>query len=186
MTRIAIVTGSTRPNRQSRTVAEWALSVAAERTDAEYELVDIAEHDLPLFDEPVPPSFGQYAGEHTRAWAQVVASFDGYLFVTPEYNHAAPPALTNAIDFVYPEWNNKAAGFVGYGSLGGARAVENLRLIAAEIQVATVRTAVALTLADDFKDYVEFAPRPHHADVLNTTLDQLITWARALEGVRAS
>lgn len=186
MTTIAIITGSTRPGRTSRAVADWAHAIAAKRTDAEYTVVDIVEQDLPLFDEPLPPSFGRYANEHTRAWSAVIAPFDGYLFVTPEYNHAAPPALTNAIDYLFVEWANKAAGFVGYGSAGGVRAVENLRLVAAELQLATVRTAPALTLADDFENYTAFAPRPHHEPVLHETLDQLTAWAEALKSVRAS
>src|SRR4029453_6106992 len=114
------------------------------RRDAEFELVDIKEFNLPLLDEPVPPSQGKYSKEHTKKWAAKIASFDGYVFVTPKSNHAISGALKNAIDFLYAEWNNKAAGFVGYGSAGGARAVEHLRLVMAEVQVATVRNQVML------------------------------------------
>jgi NAD(P)H-dependent FMN reductase len=91
-----------------------------------------------------PPSLGQYTKPHTLAWAEKIASFDGYVFVTPEYNHSTSGALKNAIDFLYREWNNKAAGFVSYGSVGGTRAVEHLRLVMAELQIATVRAQVAL------------------------------------------
>ena len=129
--KIAIVLGSTRPGRNGEAVAKWAHEIAARRDDAEFELVDIADFKLPHLDEAVPPAMGQYTQDHTLAWAEKVASFDGYLFVTPEYNHSTSGALKNAIDFVYAEWNNKAAGFVSYGSAGGVRAVENLRLIAA-------------------------------------------------------
>lgn len=184
MTSIAIITGSTRPNRQSPTVAAWVHQIATDHGGANYTLVDLAEQGLPLLDEPLPPSFGQYSQEHTQAWSALIAPFDGYLFVTPEYNHAAPPALTNAIGFLFSEWANKAAGFVGYGSVGGVRAIENLRLIAAELSLATVRTTANLTLADDFRDYVEFAPRSHHAAIIRTTLDELTTWADALRPVR--
>ena len=121
--------------------------------------MDIKDFNLPLLDEPVPPSQGKYSKEHTKKWAAKIASFDGYVFVTPEYNHGISGALKNAIDFLYAEWNNKAAGFVGYGSAGGARAVEHLRLVMAEVQVATVRNQVMLSLRDDFENYSVFKPR---------------------------
>src|SRR6185503_3412075 len=109
-------------------------------------------------DEPVPPSMGQYSQPHTHAWAQKIESFDGFVFVTPEYNHSTSGALKNAIDFLYAEWNNKAAGFVSYGSVGGARAAEHLRLVMGELQVADVRAQVALSLYTDFKDFSQFMP----------------------------
>src|SRR5690606_17611436 len=112
-------------------------------TAAEFEIVDIADYNLPLLDEPIPPAMGQYSKEHTKKWAKKIAQFDGFVFVTPEYNHATSGALKNAIDFLYQEWNNKAAGFVSYGSAGGTRAVENLRLIMAELQIADVRSQVS-------------------------------------------
>jgi len=101
--------------------------------------VDIADYHLPLLDEPLSPMLGQYTHAHTKAWAQTIASFDAYVFVTPEYNHSTSGALKNALDYLYHEWNNKAAGFVSYGGAGGVRAVEHLRLILAELMVATVR-----------------------------------------------
>ena len=146
MIKVAIVIGSTRPGRNGESVARWVYEIAAKRSDAEFELVDIKDYKLPLLDEPIPPSMGQYSQEHTRLWAAKVDSFDAFVFVTPEYNHAPSGALKNAIDFLYKEWNNKAAGFVGYGSAGGTRAVEQLRLIMAEVQIATVRAQVMLSL----------------------------------------
>jgi len=146
MLKIAIVTGSTRPGRNNEAVANWVYRIAKERTDAEFELVDIASYNLPLFDEPMSPMFGQYSHEHTKAWSDKIASFDAFVFVTPEYNHSTSGALKNAIDYLYREWNNKAAGFVSYGGAGGARAVEHLRLIMAELMVATVRAQVLLPL----------------------------------------
>ncbi len=127
MLRIAIILGSTRPGRKTEPVARWVLDHAQQRGDAEYELVDIAEFDLPLLDEPIPPSQRKYSKDHTKRWSEKIASFDGYVFVTPEYNHSTSGALKNAIDFLYSEWNNKAAGFVSFGSSGGTRAVEHLR-----------------------------------------------------------
>src|SRR6476620_1432872 len=184
--RIGIILGSTRPGRNGEAVAKWTYDIASKRTDAEYELVDIAEYDLPLLDEPVPPSMGQYSKEHTKRWAAKIASFDGFVFVTPEYNHGISGALKNAIDFLYAEWNNKAAGFVGYGSAGGARAVEHLRLVMAEVQVATVRNQVALSLFTDFENFSTFKPAAHHEKALHQMLDQLIAWSGALKPLRVA
>ncbi len=185
MTKIAIVVGSTRPGRNGEAVGHWVQEIASTRDDATFELLDVAAFDLPLLDEAVPPSMGQYANDHTKRWAEAVASYDGYVFVTPEYNHATSGALKNALDFVYSEWNNKAAGFVGYGSAGGVRAVEGLRLIMGELQVADVRSQVALSLMTDFKNYSEFTPADYHEQVLHGMLDQVVAWTEALAPLRA-
>ncbi len=184
MIRIAIIVGSTRPGRVGASVAQWVLDRARQRKDAAFELLDLQEVDLPLLDEPVPPALGQYSKPHTKAWAERIASFDAFVFVTPEYNHGIPGALKNAIDFLYAEWNNKAAGFVGYGSAGGVRAVEQLRLVMAEVQVATVRSQVALSLFTDFEEMRDFKPAPHHHKPLDTLFDQLIAWGEVLKSVR--
>jgi NAD(P)H-dependent FMN reductase len=184
MLKIAIILGSTRPGRNGAAVAKWALDLAEKRGDATYELVDVADFHLPLLDEAMPPSFGQYAKSHTKAWAEKIASFDGFAFVVAEYNHGVAGALKNAIDFIYGEWNNKAAGFIGYGSLGGGRAVENLRLIMAEMQVATVRAQVALSLFTDFENFSVFKPAQMHEGYLTTMLDQLVAWSGALKTLR--
>lgn len=182
--KIGIVLGSTRPGRKGEAVAKWVYEVASQRNDAEFELVDLADYSLPHLDEAIPPSLGQYTQPHTKAWAAKIATFDGFVFVTPEYNHSTSGALKNAIDFLYAEWNNKAAGFVSYGGVGGARAVEHLRLIMAELQVATVRAQVALSLFTDFEDFSTFWPGAHQLQALETMLDQLISWSRALRTVR--
>lgn len=184
MIKIGIVIGSTRPGRKAEAVAKWVHGIAAKRSDAQYEVVDIAAFNLPLLDEPVPPSMGQYSKEHTKRWAAKIAEFDGYVFVTPEYNHATSGALKNAIDFLFAEWNNKAAGFVGYGSLGGARAVENLRLIMGELKIADVRQAVHLSLFTDFENFAAFKPAAMHEKTVGTMLDELVSWATALKTVR--
>jgi len=184
MLRIAIITGSTRPGRIVEGVARWALNVAAQRSDARFELVDIADFNLPLLDEPLPPSLGHYKHDHTKAWAASIASYDGFIFVTPEYNHSMSGALKNAIDFIYAEWNNKAAGFVSYGSTGGVRAVEQLRLVMAEIKIADVRSHVSLSLFTDFENYSVFKPQARHAAELNALLGEVIAWATALRTVR--
>lgn len=185
MLRIAIVVGSTRPNRAAPQVGKWVLEHAQKRGDATYEIVDIADFDLPVFDEPMPPSMGKYTHEHTKRWATAVASYDGFVFITPEYNHSITGALKNAIDFVYGEWNNKAAGFVSYGSTGGARAVEHLRGIMAEVQVADVRAHVSMSMYTDFENWSVLKPDPRHQQQLSVMLDQLVAWSRAMQGVRA-
>ena len=182
--RIAIIIGSTRPGRNGEAVANWVADKAKSRTGVDYELVDLADFSLPLYDEAVPPAFGQYANDHTKAWSAKIAEFDGYVFVTPEYNHATSGVLKNAIDFLYAEWNNKAAGFVSYGSAGGVRAVENLRLIMGELQVADVRAQVGFSLATDFENYSVFTPGPQHEQNVTTMFDQLEAWSSALQSVR--
>jgi len=184
LTRIGIILGSTRPGRNGEAVAQWVLDQAQRRDDAEFELVDLLDFDLPHLDEAVPPSMGQYAHQHTLEWAAKIASFDGYVFVTPEYNHSTSGALKNAIDFLYAEWNNKAAGFVGYGSAGGARAVEHLRLIVGELQIADVRAQVAFSLATDFENYSVFKPAEYHQGTVQTMLDQVVAWSGALASLR--
>lgn len=182
---IAIILGSTRPGRNGEAVAKWVHALAKRRTDARFELVDLLDFDLPLLDEPGSPSQGKYTKAHTKKWSVKVAEFDAYVFVTPEYNHGSSGALKNAIDFLYKEWNNKAAGFVAYGSAGGVRAVEQLRQIMAELQVATVRAQVGLSLFTDFKDYRTFTPAAMHEKELGTLLDQVIAWGTALKPLRS-
>jgi NAD(P)H-dependent FMN reductase len=184
MIKIGIITGSTRPGRNSEAVARWVLDIAKKRSDAAFELVDIRDYDLPLLDEPVPPSMGQYTKPHTKAWAARIDPFDAYVFVTPEYNHAPSGALKNAIDYLYREWNDKAAGFVSYGSAGGARAVEQLRLVMGELRVADVRAQVLLSLFTDFENFSIFKPAAHQEASLNTMLDQVIAWGGALKTLR--
>jgi NAD(P)H-dependent FMN reductase len=184
MIKIAVIIGSTRPGRNAEAVARWVHGIARKREDAEFEVVDIQSFNLPLLDEPVPPSMGQYSKPHTKAWAAKIASFDAYVFVTPEYNHAPSGALKNAIDYLYAEWNNKAAGFVSYGSAGGVRAVEQLRLIMGELQVADVRAQVMLSLFTDFENFTTFKPAASHEKSVNAMLDQLVVWGRALKTVR--
>ena len=159
--------------------------IATKRRDAQFELVDIKDYNLPLLDEPVPPSRHKYSHEHTKNWSAKIASFDAYVFVTPEYNHGISGALKNAIDFLYTEWNNKAAGFVSYGSAGGVRAVEGLRLVMAEVQIATVRAQVTLSLLADFENYTTFKPDPRHEASVNAMFDQVIMWGGALKNVRS-
>jgi|SRR5882724_2184758 len=184
MIRIAIIIGSTRPGRKGETVAKWVYEIARKRIDAEFELVDIKDFNLPLLDEAMSPIMGQYTHQHTKDWSAKIASFDGYVFVTPEYNHGTSGALKNAIDFLYHEWVNKAAAFVGYGGAYGIRAVESLRLVMGELQVADVKAQVGLSLFTDFEDFTVFKPAPQNEKSVNIMLDQVIAWGGALKSLR--
>lgn len=184
MVKIGIITGSTRPTRIGRKVAEWVYRTARAQLNVNVELIDIADYNLPMFDEFLPPILGEYQHEHTKVWANKIASFDGFVFVTPEYNHSIPGALKNAIDFIYGEWKNKAAGFVSYGPTGGIRAVEHLRLILSEIQIAHVRAQVSLSLYSDFEAGEVVAPRPFQMRFFIEMFDQLLLWARAFKDIR--
>lgn len=183
--RIGIIVGSTRPGRIGPVVAEWVLEKARELSDAEFEIVDLADAELPLLDEAVPASAGQYANAHTRAFADRIAPLDGFIFITPEYNHAPSSALFNALSYLSAEWNDKAAGIIAYGySAAGARAADMLRPVLGELQIADVRQQVLFSLPTDVVDG-EFAPASQHLVNLQIQLGQLERWAGALRGVRA-
>lgn len=185
MPTIGIIVGSTRPGRVGPQIARWVEKAAAARDDAAFELVDIADYALPLFDEPRSPRMGDYEHAHTRAWAAKIDALDGFVFVTPEYNRSIPAALKNAIDFVYNEWNNKAAGFVGYGSnVSGARALDHLRHIAGAVQLTAVHTQVHLSLRSDFEQYTTFAPAEHHESALQQMLTEVVTLTSAIAPLR--
>lgn len=182
MLKIAIVTGSTRPGRINRGVADWLFDYATQRGDAHYEVVDIADYNLPVLDESFP---GQNTKDHSKAWSTKMAEFDGYVFVTGEYNHSVTPALTNAISYLNAELNNKAAGIVGYGSAFGVRAVEHLRGILSELQIAHVQKQGMFSLFTDFENFSTFKPTELQAASVEPMFEQLITWAGALAPVRA-
>ena len=188
MTKIAIILGSTRPGRNGEAVAKWVLEKASARTEATYELVDLADYPLPHLDEPIPPSAQQYENEHTKAWSRTIEAFDGFIIVTPEYNRSTSGVLKNAIDFLYHEWNNKAVGFVSYGAAAsGLRAVEHLRVIAAELQMADVRSAVGISLHTDFEGFTTMKDDlPHHVTALDDMLGQLVAWSTAMRTVRVA
>jgi NAD(P)H-dependent FMN reductase len=184
--RVGIILGSTRPGRNGEAVAKWVYEIARQRSDAEFEFVDLKDYPLPHLDDPIPPSVGQPHPEHALAWAAKIASLDAFVFVTPEYNHSTSGVLKNAIDFLYPEWNNKVAGFVSYGSAGGVRAVEHLRLVMAELQVATVRAQAWFSLMTDFENFSVFKPAAGKDKMVSAVLDQVVRWGRALRSTRTT
>ncbi|HVB09471.1 MAG TPA: NAD(P)H-dependent oxidoreductase [Bacillota bacterium] len=182
--KIAIIVGSTRPGRNSEAVARWVHDIARQRGDAEFEVVDIAAFNLPLLDEPQPAMMGQYTKPHTKVWSEKIASFDGFVFVTGEYNFGMPAALKNALDYLYREWNHKAAGFVSIGGAGGSRAVVQLRQVMAALQIAHVAADVQLSLYTDFENFSVFKPHPRHEAEVGVMLDQVITWSGATKTLR--
>lgn len=200
MTQIAIILGSTRPGRRIETAAQWVAEAAGRHPavkagEASVELIDIADYGLPLLDEPLPARSGHYQNAHTKQWAATIDRFDGFVFVTPEYNSSIPAALKNAIDYLYTEWNHKAAGFVSHGVDGGTRAVEQLRQVMGEIKIADVHAQVALFAYTDFDlsgfditDVTTYAgvcaPSEHHETALTTMLDEILAWSRALRVLR--
>ena len=183
MLKVAIIIGSTRPNRRGEAVGKWVFEQAKRRGDAEYALIDLKEVNLPLFDEPSSPARGEYTQAHTKAWSATIAPFDAFVFVTPEYNHGPCAAIKNALDFLYKEWNDKAAGFVGYGNNEGVRAVEHLRVYASSLQMAVARAQVALSNYTDWEG-TEFKPAERHIRTLNVLLDQVNSWGGALRALR--
>lgn len=184
MITIGIILGSTRPGRNGEAVAKWVLENAVKHRGAKFELVDLLDYKLPLFDEPMPPAMQQYQHEHTKKWSAKINSLDAFIFVTPEYNHSTSGALKNAIDFLVKEWANKAAGFVGYGSSFGVRAVEHLRQIMGELRVADVRTQVGLSIYTDFENFRTFKPGPQHEANMKAMINEVIAWGTALKTVR--
>jgi NAD(P)H-dependent FMN reductase len=183
--RIAIILGSTRPGRNGKAVADWVLAQAQDR-DATYELIDLADHPLPMLDEAIPPAAGMYQNEHTKEWAKTIRAYDGFVFVTPEYNRSTSAVLKNAIDYLYGEWNDKAAAFVGYGVLGGARAIEHLRGMAGELQLADVRTQLNFSMVTEFENHTTFKPGDYQVPLAATMFDQLERWAGALKPLRTA
>ena len=174
---IGIILGSTRQGRLSPQVGEWVKKVADARGDANYEIVDIADFKLPLMGEVD-------ATEQATAWNTKLATLDGFVFIVQEYNHSISASLKNALDYAREAWNNKAAGIVSYGSVGGARAAEHLRGILGELSVADVRVHPALSLFTDFENGSVFKPADLHLTNVNGMLDQVLAWSGALKTLR--
>jgi len=175
---IGIILGSTRDGRLSPQVGEWVKAQADKRGDANYEIVDIAQFKLPF----LGTTDGTEPG--IAAWNEKLANLDGFVFIVQEYNHSISGALKNALDFAREGWNNKAAGIVSYGSVGGARAAEHLRGILGELAVADVRTHPALSLFTDFENGQTFKPAEMHEETVGQMLEQVVSWSTALKTVR--
>lgn len=179
--------GSIREGRVNEGVSKWVKEVAeAYAPDVDFEIVDLLDYPLPLFNEAVSPAYTDdlKAKEQQAPWSAKMNELDGYIFVTPEYNHGISSALKNALDYIYNELTDKAAGIVSYGSSGGVRAAEQLRTILSEFQVAHVRTHPALSIFTDMgQDGVN--PADAQKQAVETMLYQLSYWAPAMNDVRA-
>ncbi|NGP45637.1 NAD(P)H-dependent oxidoreductase [Bacillaceae bacterium SIJ1] len=185
MIKIGIITGSTRDARVNLQVAEWVKSIGDKRSDAQVEVVDIKDYQLPPYNEPMPALFSQgFKAPEAKAWSEKINELDGFVFVTPEYNRGITSALKDAIDYLYTEWNNKAAGIVSYGSSGGVTAAQSLRLILTVPQIATVGTQPALNLFTDFVEMTTFQPADFHEETVQTMLNQVVAWSTALKTIR--
>jgi len=185
--KIAIIISTTRAARFGEKPAKWIYDIASQRDDMSAELVDLRDYPMPFFDEVASNAWVPSKNEVALRWQKKVAEFDGYIFVTAEYNRGVPAVLKNAIDYAYPEWNKKTAAYVGYGSVGGARAIEQLRLINVELQMAPMRTGVHIQGADFMavwqqgKDITELTYLQANAKDM---LDQLVWWTNALKIAR--
>ena len=185
--KIAVIIGSTRATRFADKPAAWLMGVAARRTDATFELLDLRDYPMPFFDEVASNLYAPTQNEVAVRWQQKVAEFDGYVIVTAEYNRAPTAVLKNALDYAYPEWNKKAVAFVGYGSVGAARAVEQLRTVAIELQMAPIRTAVHIQGVDFMGAWQQGAALEdmnHLQPNVTAMLDELTWWTNALKAAR--
>lgn len=185
--RIGVVIGSTREARFGDKPAEWIAKLAKARGDLEVELIDLRDFPMPFFDEVASSAWVPSTNDVAQKWQKKVDSLDGFIFTAAEYNRGPTAVLKNALDYAYNEWNNKTAAFVGYGGLGGARAVEQLRLHAVELQMAPIRNGVHIVWADyaAIKDGSKtFEELPHLTDAANAMLDQFAWWTKALKAAR--
>lgn len=188
--KIALIVGSTRPNRFADVPARWVADAAAARGDIALEVLDLRDWPLPFYDEPLTPLFsgGKFSNPQAAAWANKIGEFDGFLATAAEYNHGPTAVLKNAIDSAAYEWHNKPIGFIGYGGVGGARAVEQLRLHAVEMAMAPIRAAVHINMepflgvARDGKSLDDY---PYLVQTRDAMLDQLVWWAKALRAARS-
>ncbi len=188
MVSIKIIIGSTRPNRFGPQLADWFMELARDHTDAQFELIDLKQINLPFLDEPEEPSSGNYVHDHTKHWSKIIAAADGFIWVHPEYNHGVNAPLKNALDFLWREWNDKPVALVGYGAAaGGARAAEQLRLIAAGLKMFDLRTQFTLV---NYKSKLDaqgkFVPTEQQIAVARGLLEEITFWAAQLKKARAA
>jgi len=185
--RIGILIGSTREDRFAEKPARWIHEIAKQRTDLTFEMIDLRDHPLPFFDEPMSPAWAPVKNKEAQHWGDTLASLDGLIVVTPEYNHGPTAVLKNAFDYAYREFIRKPIGFVGYGGVGAARAVEQLRLVAVELQMAPVRSAVHIGMVEFLgirQQGKTFEAFPHLAHAANGVLDDIAWWSKALKTAR--
>jgi NAD(P)H-dependent FMN reductase len=187
--RIAIIVGTTRTGRFADRPTQWILELARARAGAaaEFEVLDLRDYPMPFFDELRSPLWAPPQNDTARQWGAKLASFDGFIFVTAEYNHGIPGVLKNALDYAYAEFNRKPAAFVGYGGVGAARAVEQLRLNAIELQLAPMKNAVHIGMVEFIgllQQGKDFADYPHLEQTAHAMVDELLWWSQTLKAGR--
>ena len=186
--RVGIIIGSTREGRFGEKPARWIHDIARQRTDLAFEMIDLRDHPLPLFAEPMSPAWGPVTNDAGKRWGALLHELDGLIVVTPEYNHGPSAVLKNALDYAYNEYVRKPIAFVGYGGVGAARAIEQLRLVAVELQMAPVRNAGHIGMVEFLGIWQQgktFADYPHLAQAATGMLDDLAWWTKALKAARA-
>jgi NAD(P)H-dependent FMN reductase len=176
--RLNIIVASTRPGRVGRAVADWFESVARAHGDFDVHVADLVDFDLPVYDEPRHPRMQKYEHEHTKRWAESVAAADAFVLVTPEYNFGPTPALLNALNYVYTEWNYKPAAFVSYGGIsGGMRAVQVTKLTLTTLKMVPVLEAVTIPMVSERVRDGRFDAAEIHVNSAETMLSELHRWA---------
>ncbi|OJY74504.1 MULTISPECIES: NAD(P)H-dependent oxidoreductase [unclassified Rhizobium] len=187
--RIGIILGSTREGRFGETPAKWIRDLASKRTDLNFEAIDLRDYPLPFFEEQMSPLFAPPQNAVAQRWAAKLATLDGFIVVTPEYNHSMSAVLKNALDYAYAQFNRKPIGFVGYGGVGAARSIEHLRMVAVELQMAPVRFAVHVGMVEFLGIWQQgksFDDFPHLEQSATAMLDDISWWARALKSARGA
>jgi NAD(P)H-dependent FMN reductase len=187
MYKLKVIIASTRPGRAGLPVAEWFFKFAKNNTkEFEVELLDLLKINLPFLDEPNHPKLMQYTQEHTKAWSKIIGESDAFVFVVPEYNYGPPAALINAIDFVYNEWNYKAAGFVSYGGIsGGLRSVQTLKLVMTTLKIVPLMEGVSISMVTEHIDEQKnFVATSFHEKTATIMLKELEKWTGALVQLR--
>lgn len=185
--KIGIIIGTTRPGRRADNLAKWLLDLAQKRNDAVFEVVDLRDYPMPFFDETNSPAFATPQNAIAQRWAQKMAELDGYVFLTAEYNHSISAVLKNALDFLFPEVQRKPAAFLGYGANGGTRAVQHLKHILGELQMASLRFAVHIGKTEIIGLMAEgktMADYPYLGEAATAMLDDLVWWANTLRAGR--
>ena len=182
---IGIIIASTREARNGKKIADWVKHISDKQEGVHFKLIDLAEVDLPFFDEPNPPMMGKYTHDHTKAWAKTVEGLDGFVIVTAEYNHGYPAPIKNALDFLHAEWGGKPVGFVSYGVAGGTRAVEQLIPVTVQLNMVPLGGQVNLHIFSQMDENGNFLPTERDEESLSNLLSSVKKAAKNVHESRA-